>query len=39
MGARPTCHAPGVLVPECEEGEPPHEERAAARGSVPLHLR
>jgi hypothetical protein len=26
-------------VPECEEGEPLHEERAAARGSAPLHLR
>jgi hypothetical protein len=23
----------------CEEGEPPREERAAARGSAPLHLR
>ena len=28
----------GVLVSECE-GEPPREERAAARGSAPLHLR
>jgi hypothetical protein len=38
-GPRPTCHAPGVPVPEYEEGEPPCEERASAYGSAPLRLR
>jgi hypothetical protein len=37
-GPEPTSHTAGVLVSECE-GEPPREERAAARGSAPLHLR
>jgi hypothetical protein len=39
MGPGPTCHALGVLVREYEEGEPTRGERAAARGSTPLHLR
>jgi hypothetical protein len=34
----PTSHTTGVRVSECKEGEPPHDERTAARGSVPLHL-
>jgi hypothetical protein len=38
-GTRPTSHTAGVRVSESEEGEPPREERTAARGSVPLHLR
>jgi hypothetical protein len=38
-GPESTSHTAGVLVSECEEGEPPREERTAARGSVPLHLR
>jgi hypothetical protein len=38
-GPRPTCHTPGVPIPEYEEGEPPREERASAYGSVPLRLR
>jgi hypothetical protein len=38
-GPRPTSHTAGVRVFECEEGEPPREERTAARGSAPLYLR
>jgi hypothetical protein len=38
MGPGPTCHTLGVLVREYEEGEPTREERAATRGSTPLHL-
>jgi hypothetical protein len=34
----PTSHTAGVRVSECEEGEPPREERIAAHGSAPLHL-
>jgi hypothetical protein len=37
-GPGPTSHTTGMLVSECEEGEPPREERTTARGSVPLHL-
>jgi hypothetical protein len=37
-GPRPTSHIPWASVSECEEGEPPREEQAAAHGSVPLHL-
>jgi hypothetical protein len=38
-GAGSTSHTAGALVFECEEGEPPHKERATARGSAPPHLR
>jgi hypothetical protein len=38
-GPGPTHHTFGVPVPEYEEGEPTREERTAARGSTPLHLR
>jgi hypothetical protein len=38
-GPGPTSHALGASVSECEEGEPPREEHAAARGGAPLHLR
>jgi hypothetical protein len=38
-GPGPTGHTGGMLVPECEEGEPPREEHAAAHGGAPLHLR
>jgi hypothetical protein len=39
QGPGPTSHTAGVRVSECKEGEPPREERTAARGSAPLHLR
>jgi hypothetical protein len=29
-GPDPTSHTAGALVFECEEGEPPHKERATA---------
>jgi hypothetical protein len=32
-------HTPWASVSVCEEGGPPREEHAAARGGVPLHLR
>jgi hypothetical protein len=38
-GPGSTRHTDGVLVSECEEGEPPHEERTTACDSAPLHLR
>jgi hypothetical protein len=34
-GPGPTSHTADALVFECEEGEPPHKERATAHGSVP----
>jgi hypothetical protein len=38
-GLGSTSHTTGVLVFECEEGEPPREERTATRGSAAIHLR
>jgi hypothetical protein len=38
-GPGSTSHTSGMLVSECEEGEPSREERTAARDSAPLHLR
>jgi hypothetical protein len=38
-GLGPMSHTPWASVSECEEGEPPREEQATARGSAPLHLR
>jgi hypothetical protein len=38
-GLRPTSHTAGVRISECEEDEPPREERTTARVSAPLHLR
>jgi hypothetical protein len=37
-GPSPMSHTPWAFVSECEKGEPPREEQAVARGSVPLHL-
>jgi hypothetical protein len=37
-GPGPTRHTAGMRASACEEGEPPREERTAARGSTPLHL-
>jgi hypothetical protein len=34
-GPGPTSHTAGAMAFECEEGEPPHKERATARGSAP----
>jgi hypothetical protein len=34
-GPGPTSHAAGVLVPECEKGEPPREERTATHDRAP----
>jgi hypothetical protein len=38
-GPEPTSHTAGVRASECEEGEPPRNERITAHSSVPLHLR
>jgi hypothetical protein len=38
LGPDPTSHTAGMLVPECEEGEPPREGQTATHGSAPLHL-
>jgi hypothetical protein len=37
-GSGPTSHTAGMLVPECEEDEPPRGGQIATRGSAPLHL-
>jgi hypothetical protein len=39
LGPGSKSHTAGVLVSKCGDGEPPREERTAARGSAPLHLR